>query len=276
MKKFFQSSQKELSEMAAPKMPAGTKRKRSDTYAHTHDIHIGGQHVATITGMQANRRAYGRGNAPPAHAKIYQIHTNQEQILKGGFHPDHSFPAKETHFSYDAKGNHVSELRDVRKPIEHHSMEDAVHAVINTHKNNEVFGHGHDPKTRWAHAIKLASGHDDHEQKTAQYKTALSHARSLGHDDVTNALQAHHDAHVAKGSKPSEDKLKQWTHDAYRFTGTTHHYAKYSSDRVKEKEAYDAPNHPEHYDLAKQAHNVHVHGHPGGSKWDRERGHKGY
>ena len=146
---------------------------------------------------------------------------------------------------------------------------------------------GHDPRDRWKHAIKLSQGHDEHEKKTAEYKTALSYAKALGHDDVTNALQAHHDAHVAKGSKPSEDKLKQWTHDAYLYKGKTHHSRKYSSDyKTVEREAHDTIDHPEHHDLAVQAHNVHVHGHPGGSSWDRDRaksdaamtarGHKGY
>lgn len=62
--------------------------------------------------------------------------------------------------------------------------------------------------------------------------------------------------------------------DAYRYTGTTHHHAEYDykqSPAVKVKDAYTEKTHPEHHDLAVQAHNVHVHGHPDGSSWDRER-----
>jgi hypothetical protein len=276
MKNFYKSDRKELTEMAAPKMPEGTKRKRSATYQHTHDIHIGGEHVATISGHQANRRHDGRGL--PAHVKIYSVHHNEAGMLSSEYHRDHSFEKVESYPTQGKDGHwDYGKMKDrtVRKPVEHHSMEDAVHAVISAHKNNQEFGANHDPKTRWAHAISKAQGHDDHEKRANKYHTALMHAKDLGHDDVTNALQAHHDAHMATGSKPSQDKLKQWTHDAHRYTHTTYHPTKYENN-VKVKDAHDAPTYPEHYDMAKQAHNVHMHGHPGGSEWARNREKRGY
>jgi hypothetical protein len=281
MRRFFTEQKAELTEMAAPKMPEGVKRKRSATYAHTHDIHIGSEHVATISGHQANRRMDGRGI--PAHVKIYQVHHNEAGMLKSEYHKDHSDEAIEHRPTWKDDKTHphgggwdYSKLKPtkVRKPREYHSMEDAVHAVVNTHRNNQEFGPNHDPRERWKHAIKLASGHDEHEKQTDKYKTALAHVKQLGpgHDELVDALQHHYDAHVAKGSKPSQDKLKQWTHDAHQYTGTTYHPAKYSSDfKVKEKEAHRTLNHPEHHALATQAANVYTHGHPDGSQWERQR-----
>jgi hypothetical protein len=281
MRKFFKAQAESLTEMAAPSLPTGVKRKRSAMYAHTHDIHIGGEHVATISG----HRPYNRRGLP-AHVKEYHVHTNehqmgyrQDQDPLDKYHPDHSRITTERQPTYETpKGENYArpnydKMRDVKvqKPTVYHSMQDAVDAVVHTHKNNEEWGKGHDPRTRWAHAIKLSQGHDEHEKKADQYRTALHQAKALGHDDVINALQHHADAHAAKGSKPSEDKLKQWTHDAHAYTGTTHHHAKWSHDyKVKEKEAHTTKNHPEHHDLAVQAHNVYLHGHPHGPSWNRK------
>lgn len=279
---FFTESVKDIEEMAAPKMPMGVKRKRSATYAHTHDIHIGGKHVATISGHQANRRMDGRGL--PAHAKIYQIHHNEAGMLKAEPHKEHSYTRIEQRPTWKDDKNkpnggnwdyEKTKATKIRKHIEHHSMEDAINAVHNTHKNNELFGHGHDPRDRWKHAIKMASGHDEHEKKAAHYKTALHHVSMLGHEDATSALQHHADAHAAKASKPSKESLKQWTHDAHHYTSTTHHYAKFDGNTMTHK-AHDAPNYPDHHELATQAHNVHVHGHPDGSEWDRKRKAEGH
>ena len=290
MRKFFTESvqKKELTEMAAPKMPDGVKRKRSADYAHTHDIHIGGQHVATISGHKANN-GWGSTRGIPAHVKHYNVHKDEAGMLRNEPHPDHSVDATHhvPHRNEDGSVDYAKpgSTKSYKAPQTYHSMEDAVHAVTNTHKNNDEFGHGHDPKVRWAHAIKLSQGHDDHEKKTAQYASALSHAKALGHDDVTNALQHHADAHASKASKPSQDKLKQWTHDAHHFAETKWESSKHENG-VKVTDAHYKPVHPEHHEMAVLAHNVRVHGHPEGSVWDRQRktadsnlsarGHKGW
>lgn len=279
MRRFFteQTQKKALTEMAAPKMPGGTKRKRSKDYAHTHDIHIGGEHVATISGHQANRFMDGRGI--PAHVKVYQIYHNEQGMLKGEPHKDHSYDSTESRPTWvdDKKNPHggkwdYDKRHDVQVQVarQYGSMEDAIHAVHATHQNKQEFGANHDPRDRWKHAIKLATGHDEHEQKAKAYKSALGHISQLGHSDVTDALQHHADAHAAKATKPSQDKLKQWTRDAHEYTSHTHEYAKFDGN-TKTHEARDVPNHPDHHALAVQARNVHQYGHPEGSEWDRTR-----
>lgn len=278
MKNFFSSQKKVLTEMAVSKMPEGVKRKRSSQYSGVHNIHIGGEHVATIVGHQVNRRHGGRG--VPAHVKVYSVHHNEEDALSSIPHKDHqlhtttqrSFAGPKT--KDDPYGWNNPVVKHVNDPREYHSMDDAIEAVHLTHKNKQEWGDNHDPRERWKHAIKLSQGHDDHEKKTEHYKHALLAAHKLGHDDVTNAIQHHLDAHLAKGTKPSEEKLKQWTHDAHHYTGTTHHHEKRDwsvSPSVVVQKAHTTIDHPEHHDLAVQAHNVYVHGHPEGSRWERER-----
>jgi hypothetical protein len=265
MRKFFAEQKEGLTEMAVSKMPEGTKRKRSATYA-SHDIHVDGEHVATIVGHKANRFQGGRGL--PAHAKLYSVHKDEAGMLKNEPHPDHA--KEETHTSYERDANgHMDYDKPVshkyQAPVHYHSMDDAVEAVTHAHRNNKEFGAGHDPKTRWAHAVSLSAGHEDHEKKAEQYKTAIHHAKALGHDDVVSALQNHADAHAAKGSKPAEHKLKQWTHDAHAYTATKYVSPKYEGN-VKVKDGEHVPVHPEHHGLAVQAHNVHVYGNPTGFK----------
>jgi hypothetical protein len=253
MKNFYKSARKELTEMAAPKMPEGTKRKRSATYAHVHDIHIGGEHVATIGGHRANRRADGRGL--PAHAKIYQVHNNEEGMLKGEHHKDHSFEKMESYPTAKPGGGwdyEKAHMKTVRRPVEYHSMEDAVHSVIHTHNNNKEFGKNHDPRVRWAKALDSVTSVVHHNEKTAKYHHAVDLAQRLGHPDVVSALESHRDAHIAAGAGNgvSSHKIAQWTHDAHRYSGTTYDSSKPYGER-------DHPTHPEHHGLAQRAHSLH-------------------
>jgi hypothetical protein len=235
---FFSESVESINEMAAPKMPEGMKRKRHDTYAHTHNISIDGKHVAIIAG---HKPGWGnRGFAP--HQKIYHVYKNDEDMKnswqgKDSGHPDHSH--MEDRLSGQIDGTHT--IKKVRRPIVYHSMEDAVNAVHHNHANAKEFGKGHDPKVRWQKAIDHAHEAHEHERKTGLYNSAITHARSLGHEDIASQLEHHKDAHVANKSSVTRETLHRWTHDAHKYTGT--HY----------KDGGYHPTHPEHHELANHA-----------------------
>lgn len=273
MAKFFSEQVKDIVEMAAPKLLPGVKKKPSTTYHGAHNISVDGEHVATVDGYKPSR---GRG-AHTQYGKVYHVHKDEptmkdwQQEHQG--HEDHR--ELETHHfaNYGKDGKQDPEqphvAKQVYRPRTYGSMEDALHAVVSAHRNNQEFGKGHDPKTRWAHAIKLASGHEEHEAKSIKYRSALQAAKELGHDDVTEKLQHHADAHAASSSKPSDEKIKQWTHDAHHYVKTKHVPGVWK-DGVKHSSSHEAPVHPEHKELAQQAINVAHYGHPDGSHWERE------
>ncbi len=243
MNRFFTRQAESLTEMAAPKMPEGTKRSRSKTYAHVNDIHIGGEHVATISGHRVHERG------APAHAKEYTIHRNEEEMIKGIPHPSHA-ETKNEHVGYeqgsDGEANYHKPIhKDVQRSKRFGSMEDAVHAVVHQHHNDKEFGVGHDPRVRWQKAADSVGGVQAHNEKTHTYHHAISHAKLTGHQDVVDLLEKHKDAHIAAGAGNGIDskKIDQWTHDAHQYVGHSYNH----------KTRTNEPNNPEHRDLAASA-----------------------
>lgn len=257
---FFTESAESIDEMAVAKMPEGTKRVRSKTYASTHDIHVDGEHVATITGHSARWSSSGyRGM--PAHAKIYHVHTNEGGIGSQTYHPDHSFETTErrpTH--HPDTGPDYSKMHDVKvkRPHEYHSFDDAVASIVHTHRNNKEFGKGHDPRKRWEKALGHQEEHVAHQDKIVKYKHAIAAAHNAGHPEIADQLQKHHDNHVANaaGMGASKEKLHQWTHDAHRYTG--HKQVKQPNGPNGEWGGYKTEHdYPEHHELASRAEELH-------------------
>lgn len=252
---FFSEQLESIEEMAAPKMPEGIKRKRHDTYAHAHNIYINGEHHAVVIGHKVHERGV------PSHVKTYKVYKNDDDLLSShtaevSGHPDHRGPAM-GQFYHPDKGYHTKE---VIRPHEYGSMEDAVNAIHHTYHNNKEFGKNHDPRHRWQKALVSANGAKDHADKTAKYKTAIHAARAVGHEDIADQLQKHHDAHVAAGPATGvgKDKLHQWTHDAHRYTGTHHINHPADENHKYGHRTYNHPDHPEHHELATKAHDLHL------------------
>ncbi len=230
---------KVLAEMAVAKMPEGVKRKRHPDYSGVHDIHVDGEHVATISGDKARYRG------APSHAKEYTIlapghhstHTwhHDMQTYTTHEHPDHHEIKTEHQHFYDPE--HRTEPRQVIHPEKHDSMDSAIESIVHTHRNNKEFGKGHSPKKRWELAAASSHGMDDHNKKTQQYQTAIHAALTLGHHDVADKLGEHHDAYKASvaGQHLSKERVHQLTHDARGYTHTEYN----TSTRTSE------PKHPE-------------------------------
>jgi hypothetical protein len=234
---FFAEQVESIEEMAAPKMPEGMKRKRSATYAHTHDISIDGKHIATIAG---HKPGWGNHGLAP-HQKIYHVFKDEKDMLNrfhgDSGHPDHQYDETRTFHTGDGE----YKKKTVKAPIPYHSMEDAVQAVHHNHKNTAEFGRGHDPKVRWQKAIDHAHEAQAHKEKKSQYDSAISHVRRLGHEEMASQLENHRDAHLAAHNGATADQLHRWTHDAHKFTGKSY------------KDGHYTPDHPEHHDLANAA-----------------------
>lgn len=249
MDETIKKAAKVLAEMAVAKMPQGVKRKRHPDYSGVHDIHVDGEHVATISGDKARYRG------APSHAKEYKIlapgnhseHTwhKDTQSYSTNEHPDHHTIKTETHYKYGNNRATTTEKRQVIHPEKHDSMDGAIESIVHTHRNNKEFGHGHDPKKRWELAAASSHGMSDHNKKTQQYHAAIHAAAGLGHQDVVDALSSHHDAYKASvaGQHLSKERVHQLTHDARGYTATEHN----SNTRNYE------PKHPEHHAAATAA-----------------------
>lgn len=207
-------SERLLAEMAVMKMPEGAKRSRSKMHTGIHDITMDGKHVATIS----SHRAPGH----PAHVKIYTVHKSEadainpihthDEIKKGKWgHPDHQHPY--TLHTVDSKGNPTS--FEGKQPRQYHSMDEAIHHVVSAHRNNQEFGEGHSPETRWNHAAAKLETFKAHDQITDHHQSAIRSLTAAGHHDlaaeVNNRLEAHKASMAGKGE--TKAKIKQWLHD---------------------------------------------------------------
>lgn len=260
---FFTEQVESIEEMAAPKMPEGVKRKRSDHFMHGHHIHIDGKPHSFIIGRPVRERGV------PAHVKEYRVYKDEEDARNGWSkghhgHPDHQHEETRSHFVPHPSGDYNKgkhETRTVKAPKPYGSMEEAIHAIHHTEKNKKEFGANHDPRDRWKHALAHEEGVKAHSEKTSKYKAAIAHVQATGHHDIADQLQKHHDAHVAAGTgeAPSKEKLHQWTHDAYHYTGTKE--IRHAPDPANGKSYHSysrEPIHPEHHELAAKAHELHI------------------
>lgn len=209
--------------MAVMKMPEGTKRSRSKTYTGIHDITVDGKHIATIAGHHA-------GHGAPAYAKVYTVHKSEpdalkavhthDELKKGKWgHPDHQ-QTYQLH-TVDSKGNPTS--FEAKRPRQYHSMDEAIHHVVSAHRNNQEFGEGHSPETRWAHASAKLASFKAHDEVTAAHTRAAQELTKAGHHDlaaeVNNRLEAHKASMAGQGE--TKTKIKQWLHDTKFHTQHT-------------------------------------------------------
>lgn len=253
MDETIKKAAKVLAEMAVAKMPQGVKRKRHPDYSGVHDIHVDGEHVATISGHKpSNHDARSLSRSPnyrgggTEHGKVYEVlapgHAShgydysENKSLHTAVHPDHSSPQVE--------GEHAS-----YRTHRYGDMDSAIHAIVSTHRNNKEFGKGHDPKTRFLHAASQVHDNTDHLEKSKTYAATATRLRDLGHHDLAETLDAHHDAHKAatSGNTVSNEKMEQWTHDARHYAKTKHNY----------ETRTDEPLHPEHHHAATAAIEAH-------------------
>jgi hypothetical protein len=235
---------KVLSEMSVAKMPEGVKRKRDPEYSGVHHIHVDGEHVATIAGWKDHSRG------APSHAKIYHIHNPGQVHLtirnpKTGSdtshaHSDHTHEVIRTNQDDPKDPGHKFTV-----PNSHRSMDDAIDAVVQTHRNNKEFGKGHDIKKRWELASSSVHSVKDHQTKSSDYAHAIHAVKALGHQDLAEKLSEHHDAHkaAAAGGSLTKERIHQLTHDARKYTSTKWNY----DTRTNE------PKHPDHYHAASAA-----------------------
>ena len=227
---------KDLVEMAAPSMPAGVKKKRSENFDGVHHIHIDGEHVATIMGTKQESYRYRGGLAEPGsqvghsteHGKHYRVYKNDDDIsgswkegsdTRDHGHPDHAYPTQ-THHYID---HQMVPAGKVNRPVTYGSMESAMHHVIAAHRNNQEFGAGHDPKVRWQKALDSTDGVKHNGVIATQHQQAVGLLKSLGHHDLATQVQHKADEHVAATASAggaTKDKLEQWTHDAPRHAET--------------------------------------------------------
>ena len=223
MRKFFtETTQKKvLIEMAAPKMPEGVSRKRHKTYAFTHDIHIGGEHVATISGHTPDRRdRYEKGvhqGGGYEHSKQYTIHKSMGNIGADGYahnetHPDHSAEV-ERHEYGNGYSSGPTSTKKIRVPHVHGSMEAAVEAVHLSHSLKNKFGNLSQTE-RWHKAASMREELNHHSAKSSNYRQAHSALKALGHDDLAGQVQVEHEKHIATKPHSSEHDISALSHDA--------------------------------------------------------------
>lgn len=230
MKFLLSEEVKEVSEMAVAKLPEGMKRKRSATFDSTHDIHVDGKHIATVTGYKPDRYS----SMAPTHGyssqygKVYTVHHDEEGVRRGVPHKDHTIPGTERAKVYG-------------------SMDSAIEAIHQAHQNSKEFGKNHDPKVRWQKAVDLAHGAASSTEKKNQYNQHIVGLRRLGHDDIADQLEKHRDDHIAKSGAVSGETLRRWTHDAKDYMRTKYNHETRSHE----------PEHPEHLDLAVKANDIH-------------------
>lgn len=223
MRKFFTETnqKKALTEMAAPKMPDGVSRKRHKSYAFTHDIHIGGEHVATISGHTPDRHTrYEKGvhqGGGYEHSKQYTIYKamgvpnrnghNEDQV-----HPDHAAEVERHEYGNGYSAGPTA-TNKVLRPHVHGSMEAAVEAIHRAHSLKNKFG-SLSQTDRWHKAASMREELNHHSAKSTNYRQAHSALKALGHDDLAAQVQVEHEKHIATKPHNNEHDINALSHDA--------------------------------------------------------------
>lgn len=232
-----------LSEMAVAKLPEGVKKVRSKTHSSSHHIFVDGEHAGMIQklGSSYNPRA---GRSESEYGVYKDEKDSDNYVFKDGSshgHPAHQ-EEKEFHNSgyHHETGEHVSYSGKYKDTRRYGSYDDAVSAVVHTHRNNKEFGEGHDPRERWKKAADSVGEATKHDDAKWELKKAESTLRKHGLHEQADHVKAHSDSlksHIDKA------KIHQWTHDAHRYMGSKYDYETWENK----------PSHPEHHEAANQA-----------------------
>lgn len=242
--------------MAVMKMPEGAKRSRSKDYSGVHNVTVDGEHAGTIIGHS------DRTHGAPAHAKYYEVHSNEAAAVKwptphsdiksGKYgHPLHQEPVKHTY--YDSHKNEYGSVEGYG-PKHYGSMDEAIHHVVSAHRNEKEFGKGHNKEDRWAHAVSKLGAFKTHADISQHHEAAIRSLAAAGHHDLAKTVSDRLDAHKANaaGTGIPKAKIKQWLHDApahvagYGKQPGPHHEAAATAIGAAEKAGVYNPHLPWH------------------------------